>query len=149
MSIGQLCNREVIVVHRDEPIREAIRLMRKNHVGDVVVVDERDGHRQPVGVLTDRDIVVELLAANIDLDRVAIGDAMSFELVTAREDEDLFDTIERMQKHGVRRMPVVGDTGAIVGIITLDDIIELASEQLSGLARLVRNERAQEQERRP
>ena len=149
MSIGKLCNREVVVVDRGEPIREAVRLMRRHHVGDVVVVETREGHRRPVGMLTDRDIVIELLAADVDLDVVTIGDAMSFDLVTVRENDDLIETIERMGDRGVRRVPVVNDAGALVGILAVDDVVELAAEQLSGLARLVRRERTREQERRP
>lgn len=149
MSIGELCSREVVVVNRDEPIREAVRLMRQHHIGDVIVVETREGHRRPVGILTDRDIVIELLSAGVDLESVAIRDAMSFELVTVRESDDLLETIERMGERGVRRVPVVDDAGALVGILSIDDVIELAAEQLSGLARLVRRERMHEQQRRP
>jgi CBS domain-containing protein len=149
MSIGELCNREVVVVSRDEPIREAVRLMRRYHIGDVVVIESRDAHRRPVGILTDRDIVIELLAADLDLGAVAIGDAMSFDLVTVRESDDLLETIDRMRERGVRRVPVVNDAGALVGILAVDDIIELVAEQLSGLARLIARERTREQQRRP
>lgn len=150
MSVGELCNREVIVVNRDEPIREAVRLMRAHHVGDVIVVVEtQDGHRRPVGVLTDRDIVIELLAAGIDIDAVAVGDTMSFELLTAREDDELVDTVGRMREHGVRRVPVVDDRGALVGILSVDDIIEIVAEEVSGLAGLIRREREQEIAHRP
>lgn len=149
MSVGELCNREVIVVNRDEPIREAVRLMRAHHVGDVIVVETKDGHRRPVGVLTDRDVVIELLAADIDIDTVAVGDAMSFELVTAREDDELVDTVARMREYGVRRMPVVDDRGALVGILAVDDIIEIVAEEVSSLAGLIRREREQEIVHRP
>lgn len=149
MSVGELCNREVIVVNRDEPIREAVRLMRAHHVGDVIVVETQDGHRRPVGVLTDRDIVIELLAAGIDIDAVAVGDTMSFELLTAREDDELVDTVGRMREHGVRRVPVVDDRGALVGILSVDDIIEIVAEEVSGLAGLIRREREQEIAHRP
>lgn len=149
MSIGELCNREVIVVNRDEPVREAVRLMRAHHVGDVIVVETQDGHRRPVGVLTDRDVVIELLAAGIDIDAVAVGDAMSFELLTAREDDELVDTVERMRKRGVRRVPVVDDSGALVGIIAVDDIIQIIAEEVTGLAGLIRREREQETVHRP
>jgi CBS domain-containing protein len=149
MSIGELCNREVVVVNRDESIREAVRLMRQHHIGDVVVVETKEGHRRPIGILTDRDIVIELLAADLDLDKLAIGDAMSFDLVTVRESDELLETIDRMGERGVRRVPVVNDAGALVGILAVDDMIAIAAEQLSGLARLVSRERSREQKRRP
>lgn len=149
MSIDELCNREVVVVERDEPVREAVRLMRRHHIGDVIVVEMREGHRRPVGILTDRDIVIELLAAALDLDAVSIGDAMSFDLVTVRESDDLLETIARMRERGVRRVPVVDDAGGLVGILAVDDILELVAEQLSGLVSLISRERTREQQRRP
>lgn len=149
MAIGELCNRDVVVVNRDKPVREAVRLMRKHHVGDLVVVEDLHGHRRPVGILTDRDIVIELLAADVDLDTVAVGDAMSYELVTAREDDDLLDTIARMRQEGVRRLPVVGDDGALVGILAVDDLLEVVTEQLAGLVGSIVQEHLRERTRRP
>jgi CBS domain-containing protein len=149
MSVSELCNREVVIINRTEPIREAVRLMRKHHVGDVVVVEAVQGHRRPIGILTDRDIVVELLAAGVDLDAVAAGDAMSFELLTARESDDLLETLARMRERGVRRAPVVNDVGVLVGILALDDIIEVIAEQLVSVAGLIGCERNREQRLRP
>lgn len=149
VSVSELCNREVVIINRTEPIREAVRLMRKHHIGDVVVVEAVQGHRRPVGILTDRDIVVELLAAGVDLDAVAAGDAMSFDLLTARESDDLLDTLARMRERGVRRAPVVNDVGALVGILALDDIIEVIAEQLASVAGLIGCERNREQRLRP
>ena len=125
---------------------EAARLMREKHVGDVVVVEERAGERFPVGILTDRDIVVQLVAAGIALDAVSIGDAMSFELATAREEDGLLDTIRQMQLKGVRRLPVVDAHGALVGILSVDDVLELISEQLSGLVTVITREQERERE---
>jgi CBS domain-containing protein len=149
MFVGELCNREVVVINRQEPIREAVRLMRKHHVGDVVVVETVQGHRRPVGILTDRDIVIELLAAGIDLDAVATGDAMSYELLTARESDELLETLGRMRARGVRRVPIVDDVGNLVGILTLDDLIELTADQFSSMAGLVAHERDREVRLRP
>ena len=149
MSIGEVCNRDVVIADRSDSILNAVRLMRKYHVGDVVVVEEKEGHRRPIGILTDRDIVVELLAAGVDLDALAISDAMSFDLWTLRESDDLLDSIERMQRRGVRRAPVVDDRDALVGILTVDNIIDLISEQLRGVTKLIGRERSSEERRRP
>jgi CBS domain-containing protein len=146
MRVGEFCSREVIIVDREETIVEAARLMREKHVGDVVVVEERAGERFPVGIMTDRDIVVQLVAAGIALDAVSIGDAMSFELVTAREEDGLLDTIRQMQSTGVRRLPVVDGRGALVGILSIDDLLELISEQLSGLVTVITREQERERE---
>ena len=149
MSIGEVCNREVVIVDRGDSINDAVRLMRKHHVGDVVVVESHDGHQRPVGILTDRDIVVEVLAAGVDIEALTINDAMSFELLTVRESDDLMDSIERMRQRGVRRAPVVDERGVLVGILTVDDIIDLISEQLWGVAKLIGRERSSEERRRP
>ena len=148
MQVGEACNREVIVVDRDEPISGAVNLMREHHVGDVVVVDNRGGESRPLGILTDRDIVVELLAESVDMDSVTVGDAMSYELVTANEDEELTEAIDRMRDRGVRRLPVVNAAGGLVGILAVDDIMDLLAEQLHALAALVSKEQRRERERR-
>jgi len=150
MSVGEICNREVIIIDRNENITDAARLMRKHHVGNVVVVKtENSMTRIPVGILTDRDIVIELLARDVDLDALSVGDAMSYDLLSIREDDDVLDAIKQMRKKGVRRAPVVNAKGALVGILTEDDMVELLSEQLSDLVALQKREQQVERERHP
>lgn len=148
MAIGEYCNREVVIVDRETSIREAARLMRSHHVGDVIVADEREGRRVPVGILTDRDIVVELLADDVDLETVSVGDAMSFELLLAQEKDDLFETVQRMRNRGVRRIPVVNAGGSLEGVLTLDDLLEVLADQLGDMVSLVGNEQRMERKRR-
>lgn len=145
MLLGEYCNRDVIIISKTESTRTAARLMREYHVGDLVVVDEKAGSNIPVGILTDRDIVVELLALDVDLDSVAVGDAMSFELVTAKEDDDIQTSIDSMRAKGVRRLPVVDNEGSLVGILTVDDLIDVFASQLSDLARSISREQQYEQ----
>lgn len=148
MKVAEFCSREVVIVGREETILDAARLMRKYHVGNVVVVEERAGRRYPVGILTDRDIVVELIANEIPFDAVSIGDVMSFELLTVREEDSLLDTIKRMQDRGVRRLPVVDAHGALKGIVAMDDMLELVAEQLVGLVKSVTKEQQKERDLR-
>ncbi|MDP1707992.1 MAG: CBS domain-containing protein [Gammaproteobacteria bacterium] len=148
MPIGELCSRAVVFVRREDSVREAAQLMRQHHVGNVLVVDEKDAQRVPVGILTDRDIVVEVVAKNVDLDKVSVGDIMSFELASARDTDGVFETIQLMRMKGVRRLPVVNASGGLVGILALDDIIELLAEELSALAKLISREQAQEKKRK-
>jgi CBS domain-containing protein len=148
MTVGEVCNREVVFVLATESVVEAARLMRQHHVGDLVVVEEREGRRVPVGIVTDRDLVLEVLAAEIDPNKLTAGDVMSDELVTAREEDSLFDTIERLRAHGIRRLPVVDREGSLVGILTVDDLIELLAEIVSHLAALLERERMREKARR-
>lgn len=148
MLVGEFCNREVVIVDRATTILEAAKLMRSQHVGNLVVTDNRNDQQIPVGILTDRDIVVELLAEEVELDKVSVGDAMSYELVSVKEQDGLLDTIETMRDRGIRRLPVVDEVGALVGIVTMDDLIELLAEQLNDLVRLVSNELIRERAKR-
>ena len=140
MSVGEYCNRDVVVIEKTESVREAINLMRKNHVGDVVVVEMRENASIPLGILTDRDVVVEILAEDVDLDAVNVGDVMSYQLVTVNEDTKLLDAIKQMRIKGVRRLPVVNESGELQGILSTDDLLELVVEQLSDIVSLVSNE---------
>ena len=146
MTAGESCNREVVIIHREGTIPEAAKLMRKYHVGDLVVVEERDLGRIPVGIVTDRDLVVEVLAQDVDLDAVTIGDVMSFDLVTAEEEETIRETVKKMRSRGVRRMPVVDKSGVLQGILTVDDLIELYAEALCDLHAVTVREQKRERE---
>ena len=136
MTVGHFCNREVVITGRESTIFEVAQLMRLHHVGDVVIVDDREEGRVPVGIITDRDLVVELLADGVDLDAVTAGDVMSYELVTARTDDSIWETLKRMRGQGVRRIPVINDQGGLEGILSLDDILELLADELSMLAKV-------------
>ena len=144
MSAGEYCNREVVVAQRSDSIRQVIELMRSHHVGDVVVVEQQGEIRVPVGIFTDRDVVVELLAEDVDFDSVSIGDVMSFELITVNEETKLLDAIKLMRPKGVRRAPVVNEQGGLIGILTVDDILCLIAEQLGDIVALISNEQSQE-----
>jgi CBS domain-containing protein len=144
MPISEFCNREVVIVRRDDTVLEAARLMRKHHVGDVLVVEERGGINIPASIVTDRDLVVEILATGLDAQTITVGDIMASELATVKEDAGMLDAIQYMRSKGVRRMPVVGKDGGLIGIITLDDLLELLSEELLELAKLVKHEQSRE-----
>ena len=145
MNIGEFCNREVIISNREDSVFEAAKLMRKYHVGDVVVIDQRSDVRVPVGILTDRDIVIELVAREVDATEVTVGEAMSNELLTVTENEQLTDLVQKMQGKAVRRVPVVNANGALIGIVTADDLIDLIAEQLASLVGMVQREQRREQ----
>jgi predicted transcriptional regulator len=144
MAVGEICNREVVVAERTFSVVAAAQLMRTHHVGDLVVVELRDGRKHPVGIVTDRDIVVEVVAAGVNPDALKVGDIMGPEVATVRESEGLFEALRYMRDKGVRRMPVVGPDGGLVGILTLDDILSLLAEEMTELAKLVSHERQRE-----
>jgi CBS domain-containing protein len=144
MAVGELCNREVVIAEKTLSVVGAAQLMRKHHVGDLVVVEERGGRKQPVGIVTDRDIVVEVVAAGVNPDALKVGDIMGPEVATVRETEGLFEALRYMRDKGVRRMPVVDREGGLVGILTLDDLLSLLAEEMTELAKLVSHERQRE-----
>jgi CBS domain-containing protein len=145
MKIGQICNRRVAVIDKNQRVLEAARRMRDEHVGDLVVIEQRGQRGVPIGVVTDRDIVVGLLARDVDhVAQVDVGDLLTRDVVTSREDEDVSRAIERMQRHGIRRMLVVDDAGALVGILTVDDLLGLMAKDLDAVVALVDSERRHE-----
>lgn len=144
MAVGEICNREVVIAKKAFSVVDAAQLMRKHHVGDLVVVEEKNGRRHPVGIVTDRDIVVEVVAAGVNPDALKVGDIMGPEVATVRESEGLFEALRYMRGKGVRRMPVVDRDGGLVGILTLDDLLSLLAEEMTELAKLVSHERQRE-----
>lgn len=149
MTVGKFCSREVVIADKDSTILDVARLMRQHHVGDVVIVDSNGDLPKPIGIITDRDIVVELIAGEVSLDDVSAGDVMSFELITAREQDSLWETLQRMRTKGVRRVPVVNEQGGLEGILTVDDLLELLGEELILLAKVPSREQTREKETRP
>jgi len=147
MNVGELCNREVVIVERGDTIVAAAKLMRRYHVGDLVVVEKRLGGASPIGILTDRDIVIELIAGEVDLDSVTVGDVMSPDLVKVRVDEGISETVKLMRSKGIRRLPVVNGQGGLEGIVAVDDLIDLLAEQLKDIVSLIGTERKQEQKK--
>ncbi len=146
MAIGEICNREVVIAERSMDVAEAARLMRQHHVGTLVIVEGLEGRRRPVGIVTDRDIVIEVVAAGVAPEALTVGDIMAPDLATVRETEGVFDTIRYMRGRGIRRVPVVDREGWLVGIVTLDDLLGLLAEEMAELARLISREQRHEQE---
>ncbi len=140
MFVGEMCNRQVVICGPDDSIQNAAELMRGNHVGDIVVVEHKEGKHYPIGILTDRDIVIEVLAKGISLSEITVKDVMSSKLITVKEDDFIIETIEKMRDKGIRRVPVVNQEGCLEGILAVDDTIELVAELLSNLVGLFKHE---------
>jgi CBS domain-containing protein len=136
MEVGKLCTVDTVCCARDESVQGAALLMRKHHVGDIVVVDDADGERTPAGIVTDRDIVVSVVALGLDPASLQVGDIMTDDLLTADEHDDVSATIERMRLRGIRRVPVVGEGGRLAGIVSADDLLGFLAEEMEDLARI-------------
>jgi CBS domain-containing protein len=149
MPVGEIAIRQVVIASRETSVSEVAKLMRQHHVGDVVVTDQTGGKCVPVGIVTDRDIVLEVLAQELDASRLAIGDIMAPDLITVSDHEGVFQTIKVMRANGARRAPVVDGAGALIGIVSLDDLIELLADELGDLSKLISREQKREAEKRP
>lgn len=117
-------------------ILQIAQQMRQEHVGDVVIVEYRNGDPIPIGIVTDRDIVIEILAKELDPNTVTAGAIMSRKLITAYEGEQLDVAMERMRWSGVRRIPLIDSAGVLVGIVTLDDVIAKLAATLNNISRV-------------
>ncbi len=149
MKAGKLCNRRVVTIAGAESLLEAAKKMREGHVGSLLVVREEKGKRIPVGILTDRDILMVVLSEGVTPQKINVVDIMSENPVTVPEDMDVSDVITLMRRHGVRRMPVVDSRRDLVGILAIDDLLECFSRQLGELSKIFSLQREQEAVRRP
>ncbi|HTQ36959.1 MAG TPA: CBS domain-containing protein [Steroidobacteraceae bacterium] len=140
MLLKDLCTTDVAVCGRDTPLLQVAKLLRGRHAGDVVVVDDPDEERIPAGLITDRDIVVKVLAAGLDPCKVTAGRIMRAPLISAGEGEDSSEAVARMRVHGVRRLPITGPGGRLVGIVTLDDLLRLMVADAGALLGIVTKE---------
>lgn len=147
MLLQEFCTNDVVFCSRETTVLEAAQLMRQKCVGDVIVVDDPDENLAPVGVITDRDIAVKVVAAELNPADIRVGEIMRTPVVIADEMEDTSVAIARMRHYGIRRLPVTGHHGKLVGVITLDDLLRRLRYEVDTLLDIVAKE--QEQERRP
>lgn len=148
MRVGEACTRSVVVTAPEADIEEAAKLMREYHVGALVVVKHNGEAVRPVGIVTDRDLVIEVLAAGVPARELTVGDVMSDDVVVVREDEDLDDALEVMRARGIRRVPVVSGHGELSGILAIDDVLELVADLMGRIPLLVREQQLIEAEHR-
>lgn len=148
MSIANICTRDIVTLERDDTVLHATKLMRQHHVGDVLVVKKKHDQLEPIGIVTDRDVVVEIMAPGLDPNVITVGDIMQPNLFTINEDAGVFDAVKLMASKGVRRLPVVKKDGALVGIVTMDDLFLMLAKELSSFAKLLTKEQENEAAKR-
>jgi len=141
-AIRDLAIHKVVTVSSDTSLRDCAQAMREKHVGSLVLVDP--GSRRPLGIVTDRDIVVEAVAVGLDPKTITAGDIAAKPVVTVRDDEDVLEALARMRENGVRRLPVTGPDGQLAGVLSLDDLLAAMSEQFDSIMRVMIAERTKE-----
>jgi CBS domain-containing protein len=148
MNVGSLCTRKVATVPRETSVAEAAKLMRRRHVGDVVVTGAVRSKTVPVGIITDRDIVISVIALELDPNVFTVGDMLLRPAVTCYEFDDVTTCLNSMRENAIRRMPVVDKKGALIGIICIDDLIRFLSSQLTAVSKLITREQSVERKTR-
>jgi CBS domain-containing protein len=150
MKIKEICSRVVVVAEPETDLRAAARLMRDHHVGALVVIEKLAGATRPIGIVTDRDIVVAAVAdAGVRPESLTLRDMMSGELTLAQESDGVFEAVDKMQDSGARRLPVVDAEGRLIGILSLDDVLRMLAGELTALALASQRSIAREARARP
>ncbi len=151
MNAGDICTRDVVTVREFDELTAAAQLMRDKHVGYLVVVAPMvdESAFKPVGVITDRDIVVAVVAKEADPRSLRVGDLMSRQPVVVDQGASISTALGEMRRIGVRRMPIVGRNGSLVGVLSLDDILGALSSELLDVAGSIRSEVRIEKALRP
>jgi CBS domain-containing protein len=145
MLIKEILTPDVVYCGPGTGVLAAARLMRERHVGDVVVlVEDGEGDQTPLGVVTDRDLVVEVLGQERDPSTMTVRDIMRTPVVIAHISEDARDALDRMKHHGVRRIPVMGDNRQLAGILCLDDLWKQLAADATALTEVVYREQDRE-----
>lgn len=144
MKVGQHCKRRVVCINSSADIVDAARMMREEHVGFLIVYEQGDDLRKPIGVLTDRDVVIEVVAKEVDPHAVTVKDAMTRQPLIANEDDELGEALQAMRMAGIRRVPVVDGRGGLTGVFALDDGIDLVTGLLCDISGSIKSEQRQE-----
>jgi len=134
MSIMEFCTMDVVTVQEKENVQEVARKMEKMNVGTVIVIDSKSA---PIGILTDRDIVVKVVSSGKDPKTTVMKDIMNPHVATLREDEGLMNATRIMAEHGVRRLPVVNGKGMLAGILSMDDILMVLEREFNNLSKTI------------
>ncbi len=140
MNVGVICSRETIIAQPQQTVLEGASLMLRFNVGSLLIVATDQKGNKPVGIVTDRDIVLKIVASELYAKEVKLEDIMSSKLLIADESDDVYETLVKMRSKVVRRIPVVDNEGYLKGILTIDDILEFFSNEMGEIVRLFRKE---------
>ena len=138
MSVGRICVREVDLAKPDEAVQVAAQRMNSRNVGSLLVLDEQS---RPVGILTDRDLAIRVVGKGLNSLDTTVREVMSKVAGLGAQEDTPIETVLSRYAHGpYRRLPVVDHLGKLVGLVSLDDILDLLSEEFGEIGRLVRHE---------
>lgn len=144
MNVARICTRSIISIPRSSTLQQTAEMMRRYHVGALLVTEDEPGTDHAIGIVTDRDLVVQAVAEGIDPQDATVDEVMTAEITGVSELADAHEAMVVMREAGVRRLAVTGDAGALVGILSFDDIVDALSIELANLAGVIRSERGKE-----
>jgi len=148
MSLKKIATRNVATLQTDATVLEAAKKMRDSHVGDVVIVKTEDGREVPVGILTDRDIVVSTVAFGVAPGVVTVEDVMAPTVTVAKTTDSLYHVLNLMKEHGIKRIPLVNSAGTLQGIVSSEDIVAILASELTDVVRITERQHDVEAQRR-
>lgn len=134
MSVGRICSRVVVLASPSESIRAAARRMAENDVGSIVAIESNG---TAIGVLTDRDIAIRCVAANVDPDKTPISKVMTTPVQSVYEHTPIEEAVSRMAVAATRRLVVTGEEGKLIGILSLDDVLDQLIGEVGSIGRLL------------
>ena len=146
MKTSDLCRKDVVAVAGTASLTAVAKAMREAHVGSVVVVG--DEGRKPIGIVTDRDIVLEVVAMGLDPATMTAAEVMTSSPVVAQPGDDALRALKTMRDRGVRRLPVVDAQGELAGILAFDDLVQHVGTAIGDIAQVIGTERSVEGWRR-
>ena len=149
MILEKIANRNVVTIPENATMELAAKTMRDQHVGCVVVVQEKGLRKIPMGMITDRDIVVSTSAFGIAPNTVYVRDVMSATLVTARKNDSFNHVLMLMREHGVKRIPIVDSEGALMGIVSTHELMSVLADEFNVLLKVTERQHQVESDRRP
>jgi CBS domain-containing protein len=144
MKVGDYCTRAVVSISGSADIADAAKMMRDLHVGFLVVYQDGDELRKPIGVLTDRDLVVAVLARDVGPHAVLVQDVMTRRPLIAKEGDEISDMLQGMRVAGIRRIPVVDERGALTGVMAMDDAIHVITGLMCDISGSIKSEQRAE-----
>jgi len=144
VNVARMCTRSVVSVPRSSTLQQTAELMRRYHVGALLVTEDEPNTDHAIGIVTDRDLVVQAVAEGVDPQDATVDEVMTPEITGVSELADAHEAMVVMREAGVRRLAVTGEGGALVGILSFDDIVDALSIELENLAGVIRSERGKE-----
>jgi signal-transduction protein with cAMP-binding, CBS, and nucleotidyltransferase domain len=144
MDVARIYTRNVIATQRSHSLQQAAALMRQHHIGALLVTEDEPHGDRAIGMVTDRDFVIQAMAEGISPQEITVGEVMTPEIAGVAESADVHQAMETMRQLGVRRLAVTGGDGEVVGVLSFDDVIDALSVEMSSLAKVIRSERDRE-----